>query len=285
MGLWRQMQQPADDIRGVGIQMSKLENLKSKGNPCLLNFIAKGKEAASSTRNVVNIPERRVHEIEQPKSKEPKDLKAYFTGKNSGNNPMTETGARSRVPARENVLQLSQEIDESVLRELPESIRKEIISTNVQIVKPKEKKLSQTKQESYFKQTKPNVKSGKAKMPAIEEIDMSVLIELPEDVRNEILNEYRKDKQVNNAPTKAPVKQQHQKSNPISEDLLTFSQVDSEFMNALSEDLKEDVKLYFMAKKQKDKTNAKPSVSTPMTEKSKPKVLSNFLIKRHKMFH
>lgn len=101
-------------------------------------------------------------------------------------------------------------INESILSELPEEIRNEILNAqknknsdteinnreadNAEISKineGKSQRLVQTHTENFFKQTKPGIpKQTKVEMPPIQEIDMSVLIELPEEIRNEILNEY-----------------------------------------------------------------------------------------------
>ena len=130
--------------------------------------------------------------------------------------------------------------------------------------------LRQTHQESYFKHAKSSSgRRGKASMPPIEDIDMSVLIELPEDIRNEIINEYKAKKQtrednnhtdnntiVVNKPTTTATARQNKRVQ--EEDVnVSFSQVDPEFLAALSDDMKTDVRIYCMAKKKQNQLKIK----------------------------
>ena len=202
----------------------------------------------------------------------------------------------------------SQNIEDSILNELPEDIRQEILaSKNLQSKgeNPNKKntqsssKSIQNKQESYFKEKKPNIPKGKAKLPPMQEIDMAVLVELPEDIRNEILNEYKtnsenssdsstlkientfdpkaaiqSDKNLEIKPDQK-VEVKDDKSNPhlnhlTDEKYFSFSQVDPEFLAALPEDMRDDVQMYCMMKK-RERNNAEKKKA----ESKKPNKISN----------
>lgn len=62
----------------------------------------------------------------------------------------------------------------------------------------------QTFQENFFRHTKPNIeRSSKYELPQIQDIDMSVLIELPADIRDEILDECKRKKEQSRLDTAA----------------------------------------------------------------------------------
>lgn len=125
--------------------------------------------------------------------------------------------------------------------------------------------LRQTKQSQFFKQTKPfsSTRAGKVRLPELQEIDMQVLIELPEDIRNEILNEYKEKKKEeekgeDSTDFKTPeVPEQninHQASATPNEVNISFSQIDPEFLAALPNDMKNEVKHYCDAQKKVQKS-------------------------------
>lgn len=164
------------------------------------------------------------------------------------------------------VYMLSQEIDESTLNELPDNIRTEIIGTmlrkkNGYNDKNKTMKNMQTYQEQFFKQIKPNSgKNTKVELPPIQQLDMSVLLELPEDIRNEIFNQYKSSKQENTNGSSSSagisnVQMDHPKNTEESvkestaTENVSFSQVDPDFLAALPADMQHDVQQYCIAKK------------------------------------
>ncbi|XP_058790711.1 DNA repair protein REV1 [Phymastichus coffea] len=114
--------------------------------------------------------------------------------------------------------------------------------------------LRQTKQSQFFKQIKPFSSSrvSKVKLPELQEIDMQVLIELPEDIRNEILNEYKEKKNENmedenkDFRTSEPLilNNNIQTNTNINIEDISFSQIDPEFLAALPNDMKNEVKHY-----------------------------------------
>lgn len=133
--------------------------------------------------------------------------------------------------------------------------KKDQTTINIDTTYKNESKTVQTHHENFFKQIKSGIsRPTKIEMPPIQEIDMSVLIELPEDIRNEILNEYAKK---NEDKMDININKNNDSSNSKSistetkydEQNISYSQVDPEFLAALSEDLRRDVQSYCTAKK------------------------------------
>ncbi|XP_076765425.1 rev1 DNA directed polymerase isoform X1 [Xylocopa sonorina] len=248
--LWNQMQKPPEDARGIGIQISRLEIVKSKSRyATITNFMNKNKLSDKINPSSLEIS----------KSNKAQPL------------PNSNVVSGNATTSNEEKLHIPPEINESILSELPEEIRNEILNDNkskmlVESNKNEEtasaqksnKKHVQTRQENFFKQTKCGIsKPAKVEMPSIQEIDMSVLIELPEDIRNEILNEYsvKRNQNETNINTNenngctsstsnaAPVGINHDNQN------ISFSQIDPEYLAALPDDLRRDVQMYCTAKK------------------------------------
>ncbi|XP_047344596.1 DNA repair protein REV1 isoform X1 [Vespa velutina] len=185
------------------------------------------------------------------------------------NNVQLLTDRKKFLNGTSEVYMLSQEIDESTLNELPDNIRTEIINTmlrkkNESNNKNKTMKNMQTHQEQFFKQIKPNSgKNIKTELPPIQELDMSVLLELPEDIRNDIFNQYKSSKQenTNSSSSNAGVSNEqmnHQKNTGESvkestaTENISFSQIDPDFLAALPADMQHDVQQYCIAKKKED---------------------------------
>lgn len=172
-----------------------------------------------------------------------------------------KSASTSRGERRSGDHPIMQDIDEAVLAELPEDIRNEIITAAKESVLGNAKKklenppppLVQKKQESYFKESKRNVeRPKKSEMPPLQEVDLAVLLELPDDIRNEILNEYRT--KVNEA--KQPPTPPKNETVPIDEANLSISQVDPEVLAALPKEIQNDVKDYCASKKLENKSKA-----------------------------
>ncbi|XP_044578726.1 DNA repair protein Rev1 [Cotesia glomerata] len=356
LGLWEVMQQPANDIRGIGIQISRLEMLKKNADTYMMKFVAKAKQAGNQDKedknfggnskdtdkcsdignkcqNSVNIVDKNSKDINKKNKVKPLGLKAFFTatkpnvknfkpvdnfptsteidkavlnelpedikmeilnyhkiepgtsvdGKNNeGDVKLMKTLGNAEVKNKPTVevdvedknkilVQGSQGIDESVLTELPEDIRNEILATKP-IVK---KKSVQEIDKNYFKQVKPG-KFSKTKLPEVQELDMQVLIELPDDIRNEIMNHYKSsngqdeaEAGVSGMAQDGGNEERSVESNQrrlIDETNFTFSQVDPEFLAALSEDMKQDVKMYCLSKKREKerKKNGNEQIHLPI---------------------
>ncbi|CAK9819394.1 DNA repair protein Rev1 [Anthophora quadrimaculata] len=252
--LWNQMQKVPEDARGIGIQITRLEILKNKSRgTTLMSFVNKNKETSTSCQFI----EANANETES-----------------SANTNAVGSVCKNAIVNNQKILDIPSSINESVLAELPDDIRNELLGVNkideqliqqekeqgIVSAENKLQKTTQTRHENFFKQIKPGVsRPAKVEMPPIQEIDMSVLIELPEDIRNEILNEYSsKKKQAgtnvnrneNNIQT-CTSSSSKTSSTECNRDVenISFSQVDPEFLAALSDDLRRDVQMYCTAKK------------------------------------
>ncbi|XP_031832389.2 rev1 DNA directed polymerase [Nomia melanderi] len=271
IGLWNQMLKAPEDARGIGIQITRLEILKSKSRDMTLrNFVNKAKDNSALTKST-----------ETCRNNEARTESVHSV-------PST---SKDVIVNNEENLATSSNIDEAVISELPENIRNKIFevqktkhtiaekndgddaTTSVRKINEKRpEKNVQTLQENFFKQTKPGVsRPAKVKMPPIHEIDMCVLIELPEDIRNEILNEYSAhssgiqssgstDEGNNGTNRSTEVKNTAQLNR--DEENISFSQVDPEFLAALSDDLKRDVQDYCTAKKAEQSARIKKDDAT-----------------------
>ncbi|KAF7994462.1 hypothetical protein HCN44_003934 [Aphidius gifuensis] len=192
------------------------------------------------------------------------------------------------------VIPSSQAIDESVFEKLPDDIRHEILA-NKPVIK-KKKKPTEKSVDEYYK----NKKSGSFVKPKLQDIDMGVLIELPDDIRNEILNEYKKNdveienKEKQNLDNNIIIKDKRidriKKSNFNSSNV-SFSQVDEDYLAALDKDTRADVRMYCIAKKNEkellksknndneiNQSNKKPAGK--LINKKKKKILYPKIVKR-----
>ncbi|XP_066599158.1 DNA repair protein Rev1 isoform X2 [Prorops nasuta] len=151
----------------------------------------------------------------------------------------------------------SQEIDNTILNQLPEDMRTEIVTAQSKKRNlSEEKPLSQTqkRQQDYFKQVKPSsTKTTKSYLPSLKEIDMCVLAELPEDIRNEIFNEYNANKCKSEANDDIKTLSRSNLSKPELEadndmqqnftENLSFSQIDPDYLAALTDEMKKEVQI------------------------------------------
>ena len=256
-----------EDARGIGIQISRLEIVKNKSRGTILTNFIKSKPSSMVQQSVEM---------------------------NEGNEVQPVTNSNVAMTISDNTnnkqkLDIPPDVNKSVLSEFPEEIRNEILypnngkklmednkdqatvsTQNTRKVQPQ--KSVQTRHESFFKQTKAGIsRPTKVEMPPIQEIDMSVLIELPEDIRNEILNEYsiaKKNQNQTNLNTGTDSISSTSKASASETEInrdeqnISYSQVDPEFLEALPEDLRRDVQMYCIAKKaehsskiKKDETN------------------------------
>lgn len=215
--------------------------------------------------------------------------KGELSHKNIEENNMRHSAYQNKFSnGTSEVYMLSQEIDESTLNELPDNIRTEIIGTMLRKKngfndKNKTMKNMQTHQEQFFKQIKPNSgKNTKTELPPIQELDMSVLLELPEDIRNEIFNQYKSNKQENtngssssagtsNVQVDHPKKTGESLKESTATENVSFSQVDPDFLAALPADMQHDVRQYCIAKKkdQLKNTNNLPNKNIAVNNPNK----------------
>ncbi|KAK0178966.1 hypothetical protein PV327_007801 [Microctonus hyperodae] len=388
LSLWEQLHQPAHEIRGIGIQISRLETLKKHSDTYMMKFIAKAKQPMSnSTSNVIETEKKSSESTSVDKKSqllntnsnddnnargldkkgeknlsEHQRFKAFFTAKKCAAPSQKSNEIFSNFPTRgeideavlaelpedikmeivnfhkentdvitnkqkehlkdeqssesgecnEKNFPFSQEIDESVLRELPLDIRNEILATTKNPINKsanaqskKALQILHSQPENYFKKTKPQ-KCNKAKLPDIEQLDMKVLVELPDDIRNEIMNHYKTNQNngvKNNSATHSQTEQVNNNinnnKNIFDEQNVSYSQIDPEFLTALSEDMKDDVKMYCMAMKnerqlklKKIANNAMEPINIPIKAQNlinvkkrgrKPKILKNNVLLKPKL--
>lgn len=250
--------------------MTKLESLKNKSSgSSLLKFIDRMKVSEKNSNEPDSSTNDNLAQKQSQTSSEELDFRGSHESKSEKND------AQDISLSIENQL-LSDEIqfdaqDLNNVDEKSEANNKAIdeASTraendmNVKTVTEKHVKhasqLKQTTQSEYFKQIKPSSsnRSSKIKLPDIREIDMKVLIELPEDIRNEILNEYKENKDNENidndrTPPITPEKNINKvnvNSNSRLEKDLSFSQIDPDFLAALPDEMKDELKSYINEQK------------------------------------
>lgn len=249
--LWNQMQKVPEDARGIGIQISRLEISKNKSRGTILTNFIKSKPSSTVQKSV---------EINEVDEVQPVTNVAMTISDNINNKEKLD------IPPGMNKSVLSEFLEETrneILypnngKKLMEDIQDQA-TVNIQNTrKVQPQKSVQTRHENFFKQTKAGIsRPTKVEMPPIQEIDMSVLIELPEDIRNEILNEYsiaKKNQNQTNENTRTDSTSSTSKSSVPTEinrdeQAISYSQVDPEYLEALSEDLRRDVQMYCIAKK------------------------------------
>lgn len=133
--------------------------------------------------------------------------------------------------------------------------------------KPNKKAIQrQTSQENFFRQVKPNSgKSSKYEVPRIQDIDMSVLIELPADIRNEIFDEYKRNKKQSQAAVNTTSTVDSANEVPLNEEssnVQNCSQVDPDVLSTLMKsdlhpDVQRDVQIYCDMKREANRVNFK----------------------------
>lgn len=133
------------NLRGIGIQVSKLEKAV-KNNPNILNFVTKAKPTTSKAKNT--------------------DLNIE---------PSTSKG---NVDLPKNEIQNLQNIDEDVLKELPEDIRAEI-----EAEREKSKKKNEEKPEKKIEDLRQQDLS-------FSQFDASIIAQLPENIVEELKQQY-----------------------------------------------------------------------------------------------
>ncbi|XP_014483822.1 PREDICTED: DNA repair protein REV1 [Dinoponera quadriceps] len=237
ISIWNQLHLTPEDMRGIGIQISRLEICKTKQGS-LKNFFDKnisGDNGKKRSQRDSNLSE--ISKANSPSS----------TAESSDPSARTfeQTAALFQAPTIEAKKKASENSTTG---------RKNLKSGKKTVGK-------QTSQENFFKHTKPSGgKSSKYEMPPrIQDLDMSVLIELPRDIRNEILDEYKKNKERN------------AEKNTTDENA---SQVDPNVLSALMAsdlhpDVRRDVRIYCNMKREAnnfDRGNARHIVDD-MNEK------------------
>lgn len=238
INLWNQFDQSPQDARGIGIQMTKLESTKNKpSGSTIFKFIDRMREQERVTNELNNVDEKIIKQQKETTN----SIDDYFQKE-------YDTSSKDSSDNDCNFVENQETNDDN--KRLEQSQVKN------------SSQLKQTTQPEFFKQVKSNSnKIGKVKMPDIHELDMKVLIELPEDIRNEILNEYAEKKKNENIshgnlekPSEKVVLNNHDddrlnaKQFQMEKDI-SFSQIDPDFLAALPNDMKNEVKNYCDLKK------------------------------------
>lgn len=269
-------------MRGIGIQISRLEICKTKQNKGnLINFFSKtaSKLQANCDQMSGNDDKNRCDLNFTDKSKLDSSkvsltaesslgTKNIFDGK-VNNLPTTES---SNVHTKNECVEIPCNIQTESTTAETEDKKLHNCKANENITRAKDlsgrssKKpiQRQTSQENFFRHTKPSSgRSSKYEIPRMQDIDMSVLIELPEDIRNEIFDEYKRNKRQQSqvaAHISDPV-------NKISGDeessnIQDCSQIDPAVLSALMKndlhpDVQRDVQIYCNMKREVNRVNLK----------------------------
>lgn len=283
--------------------MTKLESLKSKSaGATLLKFFDRGasstKEQSTSRESFQNLNEK----ISDNSNSNPENLQKFFS-------PHTET-----LPFKEGFnFQETNQITNNLNDNLSENVetgcknveddQKKNQECNISEInssklpaKRNENNSSQPKQSSqpdYFKKIKPSSKVNRYKMPDIQDIDMKVLIELPDDIRNEIINEYKRNQEETNDENKRNNHDREPKQNNVNnrdderggnsannnvnrnapesrggfEENISFSQIDPEFLAALPNDVKNEIKSYCDTRKRGQNNQVEDRPANSMANK------------------
>lgn len=269
-------------MRGIGIQISRLEICKTKQNKGnLISFFSKtaSKLQANCDQMSGNDDKNRCDLNFTEKSKLDSS-KVSLTAESSlgtknifdakvNNLPTTES---SNVHTKSECVEIPCNIQTESTTAETEDKKLHNCKANENITKAKDlsgrssKKpiQRQTSQENFFRHTKPSSgRSSKYEIPRMQDIDMSVLIELPEDIRNEIFDEYKRNKRQQSqvaAHISDPV-------NKISGDeessnIQDCSQIDPDVLsvlmkNDLHPDVQRDVQIYCNMKREANRVNLK----------------------------
>lgn len=213
-------------MRGIGIQISRLEISKTKKNKgSLMNFFNKKTEKAQACDETLESDSKSRHDSHFSEGSKTDANEATSTAKSSSTTKSTsdmKTDNSSSELARLSDSNGGARDDRHVA--IPPVVQAETSTTAIEAKSKKShnrkanenaiarggsakessaksgKKANiqkQASQEKFFRHVKPSSsgKSSKYEMPRIQDIDMSVLIELPDDIRNEILNEYKRSKE------------------------------------------------------------------------------------------
>ncbi|XP_011877175.1 PREDICTED: DNA repair protein REV1 [Vollenhovia emeryi] len=280
INIWNQLHLTPEDMRGIGIQISRLE-------------ICRAKQAKSSLVNFFN----KTRKLEQTGDKM---LEDRCVSDCSGVPSTTESSLaiRKGCDTETNLSQQLAKASESTGVAIPVDVQ---IESSISAAKSKNKKLCnpkvnenvtkvkdlfgksskkviqrQTSQENFFRQVKPNGgKSSKYEIPRVQDIDMSVLIELPADIRNEIFDEYKRNKRQFEAATNAASTVDSVDEAPRNEESSNAhncSQVDPDVLSALMKsdlhpDVQRDVQMYCDMKREANRANLKETSENSDSER------------------
>ncbi|XP_023315585.1 DNA repair protein REV1 [Trichogramma pretiosum] len=273
INLWNQFNQNPEDARGIGIQISKLESKLKPSGPTLETYFNKMEVKnvpASTSLNHNKLSNNSTSKIQKVNIREVTNNEHETNNTNTKSDTIKEQQKflEKQILNKMNMNRCSYENpnkQEKQETKLENIVATRNISENKPVANSSSNTSSQLKQMThlqYFKQKKPNNKVGKMKLPDIKEIDLKVLIELPVDIRNEIIDQYKENNENENSDEilqqESTIHDSKQNENVecnnpnetliINKDI-GFSQVDPEYLAALPDDIKNEVKSYCDAKK------------------------------------
>lgn len=281
-------------MRGIGIQISRLEISKTKNKGSLINFLNKTEKAQTRDKILESGTKDRYdsHFGEESKSDSSKESAepSLTVGKDCVSNMKTDNLSSRQFSESTGGIRDNEHVTISPVTQTESSTitietenktlhnRKENENTTRQsrtkeLFGKSDKKITQkqSSQETFFKHVKSSSgKSSKYEMPRIQDIDMSVLIELPDDIRNEILNEYKRNKAESRVD---PVNEElrNSESSGVQE---SCSQVDPDVLSALMKsdlhpDVQRDVQMYCDMKKEANKGSSREKTEKSDNDSSK----------------
>lgn len=271
-----------EDMRGIGIQISRLEICKVKQTKnSLTNFFNKTKTLQQTCDKMLG-DDNKDHCVSDLNEKSKPDCSEVPSTTESSSLIMRKNcdiEINNLPPAKSSestdvAIPVDIQVKSSTITAKSKNKKLHNPKINENITKVKDllgksnKKTiqRQTSQENFFKQVKPNSgKSSKYEIPRLQDIDMSVLVELPEDIRNEIFDEYKRNKKQSQAAVNTASTVDTVNEVPRDEESTTVqncSQVDPDVLSALMEsdlhpDVQRDVQMYCDMKREANKVNFK----------------------------
>ncbi|XP_029660226.1 DNA repair protein REV1 isoform X2 [Formica exsecta] len=275
ISIWNQLHLTPEDMRGIGIQITRLEICKTKQNKGnLINFFSKNAKLQTCDQMLSNDDKNR-RDSNFSKSSKLDSSKMPLTAESS-------LGTKNIFDAKINNLIESSNVHKDECLPIPCNIQTKSTTAETKDKKlhnckaheniTKAKDLSgksskraiqrQTSQENFFRHTKPSSgKSSKYEIPQLQDIDMSVLIELPADIRNEIFDEYKRNKRQQShiaAHIADPINEVS--DDETSSNTQNFSQVDPDVLSTLMKDdlhpdVQRDVQVYCNMKREANRVN------------------------------
>ncbi|EFN88704.1 DNA repair protein REV1 [Harpegnathos saltator] len=310
VSIWNQLHLTPEDMRGIGIQISRLEICKNKGS--LKNFFDKTEkvrtcENTSGDNNKKNQHDSKLSEAHKKNSPEtPQTTKSATENASSAkiDNQSSRSAQSFEFEHTAVPLAILQTDPSSLAIEAKNETSHDRKRANKNIIHAAETKdpsgksskktaQKQTSQENFFKHIKPSSgKSSKYEMPPrIQDLDMSVLIELPQDIRNEIFDEYKRSKERSRVDTETaaknttPLEEMNTRDEETPKTQESFSQVDPDVLSALMgsdlhPDVRRDVQMYCNMKREaygvsSKETNKKEGSSDRSVEQSQEAAASS----------
>lgn len=184
IGIFREFNFSPTDIRGLGVQMTKLEPLKGIGEQVSsqkkLDFNVSLGKSPSKAIAETEAPIPTTNDPEEIQSPRKGDTPLHSVPKpnvtllDPGQKPLNITGTQFILPSQ---------FDEETLNELPNDIRSRLMA---QVRKPRLKSPDSSP-------SRRNDNGNLPELPPAEELDQEMLSELPEDVRAELLQYYDRE--------------------------------------------------------------------------------------------